>query len=83
MTLSSFFSSAVVVMRKELVDAMRDRRSLMSVSTYALFAPLAVGLALHALARDRSADQPVAVMVSGAASAPSLVSVPPAAVGHP
>ena len=74
MTLLSFFSSAVVVMRKELVDAMRDRRSLMSVSTYALFAPLAVGLALHALARDRSADQAVAVMVSGAASAPSLVS---------
>jgi sodium transport system permease protein len=71
---SSFLHGAAVVIGKEIVDALRDRRSLVSASTYALLAPLAVGLALHALARDRSADRPLTVSMTGAANASSLVS---------
>ena len=63
----------LVVFQKELKDAMRDRRSLVSIAMYALWAPLAVALALGAVARDRADDGEVAVHVEGAAQAPSLV----------
>src|SRR4029453_9935278 len=63
----------LVVLKKELVDASRDRRSLVSASTYALWAPGAIAIALPAMARDRPADQPIDLVVSGAAHAPSLI----------
>ena len=39
----------LVVFRKEITDAIRDRRSLVSASMYALWAPVAVGIALSAI----------------------------------
>lgn len=74
MSSSSFLCGATVVMRKEWRDALRDRRSLASAATYAVIAPLAIGLALHALARDRSADAPLTISMTGVERAPSLVS---------
>jgi sodium transport system permease protein len=60
------------VIVKETVDAMRDRRSLLSAFAYTLVGPLAMGLALSVTARDIG-DGPFTVGVSGAAHAPSLV----------
>lgn len=62
-----------IVFVKELRDAVRDRRSLVSAAMYAVWAPLAVALALSALARDRAAETPVRVAVSEASHTPALM----------
>lgn len=64
---------AIVVFRKEITDALRDRRSLLSASMYAVWAPVAVGIALSAIARDRAPDQPLTVAIQGAERAGSMV----------
>ena len=64
---------AIVVFRKEITDAVRDRRSLLSASMYAVWAPVAVGIALSAIARDRAPDQPLTVAIQGAERAEALV----------
>jgi sodium transport system permease protein len=63
----------LVVLRKEAIDAWRDRRSIVSASMYALWAPVALAIALTALARDRAADQPLDLAVAGGARAASLM----------
>ena len=64
---------AIVVFRKEIIDAVRDRRSLLSASMYAVWAPVAVGIALSAIARDRAPDQPLTVAIQGGERAEALV----------
>lgn len=64
---------AIVVFRKEIIDAVRDRRSLLSASMYAVWAPVAVGIALSAIARDRAPDQPLSVAIQGGERAEALV----------
>jgi sodium transport system permease protein len=66
--------TTIVVLKKEIVDALRDRRSLVSSSMYAVWAPMAVAIALSALARDRSDDHPLILPVAGSEQARSLVS---------
>jgi sodium transport system permease protein len=63
----------LVVFKKETTDALRDRRSLVSASMYALWAPVAVGIALSAIARDRAPDRPLTIAIDGAARAGAMV----------
>ena len=61
------------VFRKELLDALRDRRSLMSALLFPMFAPLMINLLFGTIAaRERSADDLV-FPVQGAELAPGLV----------
>ena len=65
--------ASLVVFVKELTEAVRDRRSLASALFYAVWGPLAMALALMALARDRGADAPLTLAVADQARAASLV----------
>jgi sodium transport system permease protein len=61
------------VFRKELLDALRDRRSLLSALLFPLFAPLMINLLFGTIAaRERSAEDLV-FHVQGAALAPGLM----------
>lgn len=60
------------VMRKELLDALRDRRSVATTLMYGLWGPLVMALALVALARDRDGDGTLVVAIAGREHAPSL-----------
>ena len=61
------------VFRKELLDAVRDRRSLMSALLFPMFAPLMINLLFGTIAaRERSADDLV-FPVQGGELAPGLV----------
>ena len=61
------------VFRKEMLDALRDRRSLMSALLFPMFAPLMIYLLFGTMAaRERSADDLV-FPVQGTERAPGLV----------
>ena len=61
------------VFRKELLDAFRDRRSLLSALLFPLFAPLMINLLFGTIAaRERRAEDLV-FHVQGAALAPGLI----------
>ena len=66
-------TAVLSVARKELREAVRDRRSLFSGLIYGVWGPLVMALALTALARDRSGEAPLALAVEGAAASPSLM----------
>ena len=61
------------VMRKELRDSIRDRRSLGSALLYAVWGPAVMALALMALARSRAPEQPIALAIEGHLQDPALV----------
>ena len=61
-----------VVMRKELLDAWRDRRSLVTTVMYGAWGPLVMTLALVAITRDRDPDALLTVALDGRARASSL-----------
>jgi len=65
----------LVVLRKELVDAIRDRRAFALAMVYALLGPLFLVPILRATATslNRRENAPVVVAMDGAANAPSLV----------
>ena len=63
----------IAVFFKEAIDAARDRRSLTSALIYSLFGPLVLAMALGALARSQSDDDPLRLAVTGGERAPSLV----------
>ncbi len=65
-------TKALAVFAKEALDAARDRRSLTSALSFALFGPLVLGLALATIAK-KSGDGPLKLAVDGAAHAPSLI----------
>ncbi|MCC7124422.1 MAG: ABC transporter permease [Acidobacteria bacterium] len=66
-------TQALVVTRKEVRDAFRDRRAIMSVFIGALFGPILVGVMFNALAgRERELTE-IVIPVSGGAHAPGLM----------
>jgi sodium transport system permease protein len=67
------WSQTVAVLRKELREVVRDRRSLASGLFYGVWGPLVMALALTALARDRNNDAPLTLPVGGSERAPSLL----------
>jgi sodium transport system permease protein len=66
--------STLVVMRKELREAVRDRRSLGAALFYAVWGPAVMSLAIMALAKNRDTDQPLTLPVLGAEHAVALTS---------
>ncbi|HXU34523.1 MAG TPA: ABC transporter permease subunit [Thermoanaerobaculia bacterium] len=61
-----------IVWKTEAKDTLRDRRALAAALLYALFGPLAMGLALAALARATPPEGPFDLFVAGAERAPGL-----------
>ena len=59
--------------RKELTDALRDRRSLMSALLYPLLMPLMIAVMFGTLASTLSDDRPVEAPVAGREHAPNLI----------
>jgi sodium transport system permease protein len=66
-------TKALAVFAKEAIDAARDRRSLLSALSFALFGPLVLGMALATIAKTSDEDGPLKIAVAGAAHAPSLI----------
>ena len=66
------WQQTLAIALKELREAIRDRRSLLSGLFYGVWGPLVMALALTALARDRS-DSPLTLTVEGGANAASLM----------
>ncbi len=69
----TYFQQLFAVLRKELVDSLRDRRSLTSGLLYAIFGPLLVALLLGALGKGLGADKPLEIAVVGGERAPNLI----------
>jgi sodium transport system permease protein len=64
---------SVIVLRKELIDALRDRRALASIAISVLFAPVIMAFAMNRVAdREREAED-IRVPVVGRQNAPALV----------
>lgn len=64
---------AAMVMRKELIDGLRDRRSLYVIVFTSCFGPLMVGFMMNQIAdRERTADE-VRIPIVGIEHAPALV----------
>ncbi len=61
-----------IVWKTEAKDTLRDRRALAAALIYALFGPLAMGLALAAMARTAPPLGPSELVVAGAERAPDL-----------
>ena len=61
------------VWRKELTDALRDRRSLMSALIMPLIMPLMIAVMFGTLASTLSDDQPIETPVAGREHAPNLI----------
>ena len=61
------------VSRKELTDALRDRRSLMTALLFPILMPLMITLMFGALARLESSDQPLEAPIAGQEYAPNLI----------
>jgi len=62
-----------VVLRKELTDAFRDRRSIYSMLVGALVGPILVGFIFNRIAVQQRGAQEIRVPVTGRANAPLLV----------
>ena len=68
-----FRDQARAVARKELIDALRDRRSLMSALLYPVLMPLLIVLMFAGLARLEGGDRPLEAPIAGREHAPNLV----------
>ena len=66
-------SRLLVVVRKELLDASRDRRSIYSVIIGALVGPLMIAFLLNQIAKEQRGAQDIRVPVVGREFAPLLV----------
>ncbi len=64
----------LTVLRTELVDHSRDRRSLFAAFAYALFGPVFLVVGLNFAVGEITRDETAVVAVYGAANAPTLVS---------
>ncbi|MFV8749117.1 ABC transporter permease [Nannocystaceae bacterium ST9] len=69
----SWFRAVLVVWRKELLDGVRDRRSLFSTLLYPLFGPLLSGLLFGFIADQQREAGDVPIPIAGAEYAPELV----------
>ncbi len=70
---AGFWSLVNTVFGKEMVDALRDRRSLMSALAFPLFGPLLIAVMLDTVARSEREEETVELPVAGAEFAPSLI----------
>ena len=61
------------VFRKEALDALRDRRSLMSALLYPILMPLMITVVFGAVARLQGSERPLEVPIVGQDRAPNLV----------
>ena len=59
------------VWRKESIDALRDRRSLMSALLYPILMPLMMTLMFGALARLEGSERPLEAPIAGRERAPT------------
>ena len=66
-------AKALAVFAKEALDAVRDRRSVMSALSFALFGPLVLAMTLSTIAKSSDDKEPLRLTVVGAGHAPSLV----------
>ena len=66
-------SRTFVVVRKELIDAVRDRRSLYSILIGALIGPILIGVMLNRIAGQQRSSQEIRIPVVGREYAPALV----------
>lgn len=64
---------ALFVLRKELREIVRDRRSLLSGLFYGIWGPMVMGIALLALARDRADLGTMPLVVDTPSRAPALI----------
>jgi len=61
------------IWRKEMLDAIRDRRSLMAAMSYAFFGPVLMAVAFMAIINDAVSESDVYVNIEGAEHAPAFV----------
>ncbi|MCY4076440.1 MAG: ABC transporter permease [Acidobacteria bacterium] len=61
------------VFRKEVLDALRDRRSLLSALLYPILMPLMITVVFGAVARLQGSERPLEVPIVGQDRAPNLV----------
>ncbi len=71
--MNRFWRDSWTVFGKELLDALRDRRSLISALAFPLLGPLLITVMFGTLARTQRTDKPLKVSVVGAEHAPSLI----------
>ena len=62
-----------IVWRKELKDAIRDKRSVMAAMSYAFFGPLLMAVAFYVLISQMTDPSDVEIDIQGAEHAPALV----------
>src|SRR5690554_5961330 len=62
-----------VVWRKELRDAIRDKRSVMAAMSYAFFGPLLMAVAFYVMISQLTDPSDVEIDITGAEHAPALV----------
>jgi sodium transport system permease protein len=63
----------IAVFRKEMLDSLRDRRSVLSALLFPLFGPLVVALMFTFIARTQGAEKPLELAMMGRENAPNLV----------
>jgi sodium transport system permease protein len=61
-----------VVLRKELIDGLRDRRALLSALVFPLLGPALIAMMMNVIAEDEDTRGPLEIPVVGAEHAPSL-----------
>lgn len=69
----SWFQSVAVVMRKEFIDGLRDRRSIASLAAASAITPVLFGIMFTVVAERRKSADEIALPVAGAQFAPALV----------
>jgi sodium transport system permease protein len=69
----SFWRGVKTIFRKELTEALRDRRAMMLLILYGMLPPLMMMLSSYLTPEGRQAGKPVEVAIVGAAYAPNLV----------
>jgi sodium transport system permease protein len=62
-----------VVLRKELIDGLRDRRALLSALVFPLLGPALIAMMMNVIAEDEDTRGPLEIPVAGAQYAPSLM----------
>src|SRR4051812_48200213 len=68
-----FLTQALVVVRKELTDWSRDRRSIITVLVSSLLAPAIIGIMFTQLASRQRQVEDVTIPIVGQQNAPALV----------
>jgi len=71
--MTGFWGLVRTVFGKELLDAVRDRRSLMSALAFPLFGPLLIAVMFNTVARTERKDEVIKLPVAGAELAPTLI----------